>query len=310
MINLPFPLFIQRGVRIQRVAPFVLVPGGCLYPEGERGPRLARGDFVWEGIISHFLNYRGVQSVNYVVHNVMSVQPDDHNRIIIALDFPGEQQALALVRCLDPAKCRVKVGKELFTRCGPGLIEKLINAGFDVFLDLKFHDIPHTVARACAAAAELGVWMINVHALGGRKMMEAAREAVQRASNPPLLIAVTILTSMDDKDVREIGLSDRVSENAGRLALLARQAGLDGVVCSPQEAAILRQSFGMDYILVTPGIRPSHSQQDDQKRIMTPSQAIHLGADYLVIGRPITASDDPAVSFQALQAEVEAALIA
>jgi len=240
----------------------------------------------------------------------MALESGDHNRIIVALDFPDETQALALVKCLDPARCRLKIGKELFTRCGPALIEKLVSAEFDVFLDLKFHDIPHTVARACLAAAELGVWMVNIHALGGRRMMEAACEAVQKVSPSPLLIAVTILTSMDDEDVREIGLTGQVSANALHLAELARQSGLGGVVCSPHEIGALRRSFGQKFVLVTPGIRPRNFQQDDQKRIMTPSEAIRLGADYLVIGRPITASDDPGASFQVLQTEVETALSA
>jgi len=240
----------------------------------------------------------------------MIVQPDNHNRIIVALDFPDEKQALALVNHLDPARCRLKVGKELFTRCGPAVIEKIVHTGFDVFLDLKFHDIPHTVARACHAAAELGVWMINIHALGGRKMMEAASEAVQKSSQSPLLIAVTILTSMGDEDVREIGLTGAASANALHLAELAHRSGLNGVVCSPHEAEALRRSFGQDFILVTPGIRPRSSQMDDQKRIMPPSEAIHLGADYLVIGRPITASDDPGAAFQALQSEIDTVLTA
>jgi len=240
----------------------------------------------------------------------MSVQLDNRNRIIIALDFPDEQQAMALVKRLDPAKCRVKVGKELFTRCGPVLVEKLVNSGFDVFLDLKFHDIPQTVARACVAAAELGVWMINVHALGGRKMMEAAHEAIQKSVHSPLLIAVTILTSMDDEDIHEIGLSGQATSNALHLAKLAQQSGLDGVVCSPHEVEAIRRSFGQEFLLVTPGIRPQSSRQDDQKRIMTPFEAVRLGADYLVIGRPITAAADPDAAFQALQDEVENALTA
>lgn len=236
------------------------------------------------------------------------VRPDNYNRIIVALDFPDAGQAMTLVKNLDPAKCRVKIGKELFTRCGPALIEKIVNAGFDVFLDLKFHDIPHTVAKACIAAAQLGVWMVNVHALGGRKMMETAYEAIQKTKQPPLLIAVTILTSMDDGDVREIGLAGSASANASHLAELARQSGFNGVVCSPHEIRELRQSMGEDFVLVTPGIRPQNSQLDDQKRIMTPVEAIRLGADYLVIGRPITASNDPGASFQKLQEEVETAL--
>jgi orotidine-5'-phosphate decarboxylase len=238
----------------------------------------------------------------------MGIPPDNHNRIIIALDFPDEKQALGLAAQLDPAKCRVKVGKELFTACGPSVVEKLVNSGFAVFLDLKFHDIPHTVASACRAATDLGVWMINVHALGGRKMMEAAREAVQATSKPPLLIAVTILTSMNDDDIHEVGLAGQARDNALHLADLAHASGLDGVVCSAHEAAAVRRIISEDFILVTPGIRPQNAQHDDQKRVMTPTEAISLGSDYLVIGRPITAADNPDSAFQTLQSELENAL--
>ena len=240
----------------------------------------------------------------------MVVSAHNHKRIIVALDFAGEKEALAMIKHLDPATCRVKIGKELFTRCGPVLVEKIVSAGFDVFLDLKYHDIPHTVARACIAAAELGVWMINVHALGGRAMMEAAREALQTINHRPLLIGVTILTSLGDVDIQEIGLHGKTADNAVRLADLASRSGLDGVVCSPQEVGVLRRSMGKNFVLVTPGIRPRDSQQDDQKRVMTPAAAIKAGADYLMIGRPITAAADPETAFLALQTEVENALTA
>jgi orotidine-5'-phosphate decarboxylase len=213
--------------------------------------------------------------------------------IIIALDFADAESALALAKQLDPTLCRVKVGKELFTRSGPLLIEQLVNLGFDVFLDLKYHDIPNTVARACLAAADLGVWMLNVHALGSRSMLLAAREALEKHSQRPLLIAVTILTSLEKYDLYAIGLHGSVEENVLRLARLSDACGLDGVVCSPHEILTIRKVIANDFKLVTPGIRPVDSGLDDQKRIMTPAQAVNLGADYLVIGRPITAAPDP-----------------
>ncbi|MDX1250949.1 MAG: orotidine-5'-phosphate decarboxylase [Gammaproteobacteria bacterium] len=229
-------------------------------------------------------------------------------RIVVALDYADAAEALELVEELDPGYCRLKVGKELFTRGGPALVERLVNDDFDVFLDLKFHDIPNTVAQACAAAADLGVWMVNVHALGGRRMMEAACDAVERAAYRPLLIGVTILTSMDENDVREIGLPGTPRDNVLRLAALAQQSGLDGVVCSSQEVLDLRQAMGEPFGLVTPGIRPRGAQADDQKRIMTPYDAIRNGSDYLVIGRPITMADDPMRALLEIQAEIDAAL--
>lgn len=229
-------------------------------------------------------------------------------RIVVALDYADAAEALALVEELDPGYCRLKVGKELFTRGGPALVEQLVNDDFDVFLDLKFHDIPNTVAQACAAAADLGVWMVNVHALGGRRMMEAARDAVERAAYRPLLIGVTILTSMDENDVREIGLPGTPHDNVLRLAALAQRSGLDGVVCSSQEVADLRQVAGEPFCLVTPGIRPRGAQVNDQKRIMTPYDAIRSGSDYLVVGRPITMADDPMRALLEIQAEIDAAL--
>lgn len=229
-------------------------------------------------------------------------------RIIVSLDFDREQPALDLAGGLDPARCRVKVGKELFTRCGPGVVEKLRDRGFDVFLDLKFHDIPHTVARACAAAADLGVWMLNVHASGGSAMLRAAREAVDAAARKPLLIAVTVLTSLSEQDLRDIGVTSTADEQVLRLAALARDAGLDGVVCSAREAVQLRRACGAGFTLVTPGIRPAGAGSDDQKRIMTPAEAIRAGSDYLVIGRPVTRATDPLQALIAMEEEVGRAL--
>ena len=223
-------------------------------------------------------------------------------RIIVALDFPSAESALPLVKKLHPDLCRLKVGKELFTAAGPQLIEKLTHQGFEVFLDLKFHDIPDTVASACKAAASLGVWMINVHALGGRKMLAAAREAIPHDSTK--LIAVTLLTSMDQNDIADIGLQGEPEQIVARLAKLTKDCGLDGVVCSALEAVNLRQLFGADFCLVTPGIRPADSQANDQKRITTPQQAIRNGASYLVIGRPITRARDPLLMCQQLNLEI------
>ena len=214
-------------------------------------------------------------------------------RILIALDYSQEQQAIELVAQLDPALCRLKVGKEMFTHFGPAFIDKLQRRGFQVFLDLKYHDIPNTVAAACAVAADLGVWMINVHALGGRRMMLAAAEALAKKSQPPLLVAVTVLTSMSQEDLSELGITRSPGELALSLATLAKNAGLDGIVCSAQEAGVMRQQLGKDFLLVTPGIRLAGSAQDDQRRIMTPGAAIQAGASYLVIGRPITQAENP-----------------
>lgn len=220
-----------------------------------------------------------------------STQPDP--KIIVALDFASADEALALARRLDPRQCRLKVGKELFTRAGPALVEQLQQQGFEIFLDLKFHDIPNTVAKACRAAADLGVWMLNVHALGGRKMMEAARDAIAGAAQRPRLIAVTILTSLSGEELAEVGLAGSPEDNVLRLAALAQAAGLDGVVCSPQEVPALRRQWAQEFLLVTPGVRPAGAASDDQKRITTPEEALRLGSSYLVIGRPITQADDP-----------------
>jgi orotidine-5'-phosphate decarboxylase len=214
-------------------------------------------------------------------------------RIIVALDYADARDAVALAARLDPAQCRLKVGKELFTAAGPALIETLVQRGFAVFLDLKYHDIPNTVASACRAAAGLGVWMLNVHATGGRAMMQAAREALAAQPQPPMLIAVTLLTSMGESDLADMGMHGSPAEVVLRLARLAQGCGLDGVVCSALEAQMLKKACGPDFCLVTPGIRPAQAGQDDQKRIMTPQAAVANGADYLVIGRPITQAADP-----------------
>ncbi len=213
-------------------------------------------------------------------------------RVIVALDFPSAAEALALAEKLDPAACKVKVGKELFTRSGPEIVRQLIAMGFDLFLDLKYHDIPNTVARACSAAADLGVWMVNVHASGGRSMMEAARKSLE-GDDAPLLIAVTVLTSLDQTDLIDLNIADTPANQVLRLAKLTESAGLDGVVCSPQEITLIREQLPERFKLVTPGIRPTGSGSGDQKRVMTPDEAVKLGSDWLVIGRPITAAENP-----------------
>ncbi len=230
-------------------------------------------------------------------------------RVIVALDFPDGAQAWDFVTRLQPGSCRLKVGKELFTREGPSLVRRLAERRFDVFLDLKFHDIPNTVAHACEAAAALGVWMVNVHASGGSKMMLAAREALDQAEGRrPLLIAVTVLTSMGSEDLRELGLDIEPQEQVSRLAALAKTSGLDGVVCSPREAAVLRAQMGPNFRLVTPGVRPQGASMDDQTRVLTPGDAIRSGADYLVIGRPITRAPDPVAALAAVNADIESVL--
>ena len=223
------------------------------------------------------------------------------SKIIVALDYPTMDAALALSNQLDPKRCKLKVGKELFTRSGPQVVEALTAKGFDIFLDLKYHDIPNTVAKACRAAADLGVWMMNVHTLGGQDMMIAAREAISDSSSRPLLIGVTLLTSMDEATFRQIGLTGSLEDTVLRLAKLAKQSGLDGVVCSAQEAKRLRAQHGQDFQLVTPGIRPANSEAGDQHRTMTPIQAVEAGSSYLVIGRPITGAADPMQALEAIE---------
>lgn len=222
-------------------------------------------------------------------------------RIIVALDFATEAEALALAERLDPTGCRVKVGKELFTRCGPVFVEKLQSCGFEVFLDLKFHDIPNTVAGACAAAADLGVWMVNLHISGGARMIEAARTRLDRMSSRPLLIGVTLLTSLNREDLSAVGCPGEPGERVLALAALGHAAGLDGVVCSPLEAAAVRAAQGPDFRLVTPGVRPAGASLGDQVRVMTPRDALAAGADDLVIGRPITEADDPLAALRAIE---------
>ncbi len=213
--------------------------------------------------------------------------------VIVALDFDNQSAALNLAEQLDPTQCRLKVGKELFTAAGPALVKALVERNFDVFLDLKFHDIPNTAAKAVSAAADLGVWMTNVHASGGSRMMNAARETLEQKGSPMLLIGVTVLTSMDESDLLEIGIQRSPSEQVLHLARLTQNCGLHGVVCSAQEAGTLKSELGAEFKLVTPGIRLADSAADDQRRIVTPQKAMQLGSDYLVIGRPITQSANP-----------------
>lgn len=218
---------------------------------------------------------------------------DSISPIVVALDYPTPKQAIEMAKQLDPKKCRVKVGKELFTASGPAILEQLHKMDFDVFLDLKFHDIPNTCAGAVAAAAQLGVWMVNVHASGGERMMVAAAEAIANKSHKPLLIAVTVLTSMEQSDLAGIGLDVLPQQQVERLAKLSKQSGMDGVVSSAHEIELIKGLCGDDFLTVTPGIRPVGSAAGDQRRIMTPQQAVNAGGDYMVIGRPITQAPNP-----------------
>lgn len=229
-----------------------------------------------------------------------------NSKIIVALDYDNAQSALAFAKQVTPDLCKLKVGKELFTSAGPQLVEQLVDAGFAVFLDFKFHDIPNTVAKACEAATNLGVWMVNVHASGGQAMMQAAREGVDKArvSNKPLLTAVTVLTSMDADTLSQVGVQRPLQEQVLALASLAKQSHLDGVVCSAQEASLLREHLGANFCLVTPGIRPASAAKDDQTRIVTPKEAIALGSHYLVIGRPITKATDPIATLSNINKEI------
>lgn len=232
------------------------------------------------------------------------MQSNQHDpKIIVALDYADADSALKLVHQLDPKLCRLKVGKELFTAAGPQFVEKLTHSDFGVFLDLKFHDIPNTVAKACAAASNLGVWMLNVHASGGLEMMQAAKQAVDSSTQHPLLIAVTVLTSMNQQTLNQIGIHTDLATHVMNLATLTKQASLDGVVCSAMEAQSLRANLGNDFCLVTPGIRPANASKDDQSRIVTPADALKLGSSYLVIGRPITKAENPLAALQAIHAE-------
>lgn len=218
--------------------------------------------------------------------------------VIVALDFADEKQTLQFVRRLSPELCQIKIGKELFTATGRHLVEQLVNQGFKVFLDLKYHDIPNTVASACKIAAQMGVWMVDMHASGGQRMMEAAAEAVSQFQQRPYLIGVTVLTSMAQTDLAQTGVDRSIDEQVMHLARLSQQSGLDGVVCSAQEAVILRDQIGKEFLLVTPGIRLNSKSEDDQRRIMTPKEALAAGSSYLVMGRPITQSADPVLLLQ------------
>ncbi|HBS83753.1 MAG TPA: orotidine-5'-phosphate decarboxylase [Halomonas campaniensis] len=224
--------------------------------------------------------------------------------LIIALDYSSLDAALCMADQLDPKRCRVKVGKELFTRSGPAVLEALHGRGFEIFLDLKFHDIPNTVAGAVQAAAEQGVWMVNVHASGGRKMMEAAAKRLDDHGLSTHLIAVTVLTSMQAEDLHEVGIAATPEEHVLRLAALTQQSGLGGVVCSAQEAAQIKALCGDDFLKVTPGIRPSFAAANDQQRIMTPSDAMRVGSTHLVIGRPVTQAAEPMMALAAIEAEL------
>ena len=227
------------------------------------------------------------------------------SKIIVALDFPQQVSAMVLVDQLDPRLCRLKVGKELFTAAGPSFVKLLVAKGFDVFLDLKFHDIPNTVAKAVIAVADLGVWMTNVHASGGSRMMRAAKQALVERRSDMLLIGVTVLTSMEDEDLAEVSVERSANDQVLHLATLAKEANLDGVVCSAQEARLLKSTFGGTFNLVTPGVRLAGAGADDQRRVTTPVEAVSLGSDYLVIGRPITQSPNPLATLQEINASVE-----
>jgi len=224
--------------------------------------------------------------------------------IVVALDYPYLSNALELVDQLDPSTCRVKVGKELFTREGPAVLYALHERKFDVFLDLKYHDIPNTVAKACSVAADMGVWMMNVHASGGARMMEAAKTAVEQSGSGALLIAVTVLTSMDAGDLQGIGISRSPEQQVAHLAKLAKDSGLHGVVCSAQESEMLKSQLGAGFSLVTPGIRPEGCDAGDQRRVMTPPQAQAAGVDYMVIGRPITQAEHPQQALDSILASL------
>ncbi|KGQ63101.1 MULTISPECIES: orotidine-5'-phosphate decarboxylase [Gallibacterium] len=228
------------------------------------------------------------------------------NKVIVALDYETKKEAMQLVDQLDPSLCRLKVGKEMFTTLGTEFVKELQRRNFDVFLDLKFHDIPNTVARAVRSAADLGVWMVDMHASGGLRMMEAAKKILEPyGKDAPILIAITVLTSMEEADLLQIGVNTSPEEHVIRLARLSQRAGLDGVVCSPQEVEILRQRCGSEFKLITPGIRPEGTQLGDQRRVMTPREAINAGSDYLVIGRPITQAADPVAVLKQINASIQ-----
>ena len=226
-------------------------------------------------------------------------------RIIVALDYADEAQALDFAKQVDPGRCRLKVGKALFTRCGPQIVNRLQQMSFEVFLDLKFHDIPNTVEGACRAAAELGVWMVNVHASGGRRMMEAAKRGIDATGSTVHLIAVTVLTSLEQEDLEETGIAVTPDQQVQRLARLSADSGLDGIVCSPRDLTSLQDDLPSGFFKVTPGIRPRGTADDDQRRVLSPSEALAAGASHLVIGRPITAAADPLAALNAIIEEIE-----
>ncbi|HIO96449.1 MAG TPA: orotidine-5'-phosphate decarboxylase [Leucothrix sp.] len=217
------------------------------------------------------------------------------SKLIVALDFPTAELALSFVKPLNPKMCKLKVGFELFVSAGPEFVKQLVDSGYDVFLDLKFHDIPNTVASACRSASALGVWMMNVHASGSDIMMRTAKQALIDCNSSAKLIAVTVLTSMDEQQLSHININNKPEDQVSKLAQLTQQSGLDGVVCSAQEAVMLRETLGKDFLLVTPGIRPAGSDIGDQSRVMTPAQAYQSGVSYIVVGRPITQSENPLV---------------
>ncbi len=225
-------------------------------------------------------------------------------KLIIALDLPTAEQALKFIKPLNPTMCKLKVGFELFVAAGPGFVRNLVDDGYDVFLDLKFHDIPNTVASACSSAADLGVWMMNVHASGSSKMMSMAKQALDETGKDIKLIAVTVLTSMDDEQLELVNINVSAQEQVKHLAKLTKNASLDGVVCSAQEARMLRELMGDDFLLVTPGIRPSGTVTGDQSRVMTPLEAKKAGVSYIVVGRPITQSDTPLQVIEAINRDM------
>lgn len=228
-------------------------------------------------------------------------------KIIVALDFSSEQEVLRLIERLDPHHCALKVGLEMFSAFGPSFVEKLVKKNFKVFLDLKFHDIPTTVARACQVCAKLGVWMMNLHASGGLDMMQAARESLEALNKEerPLLIAVTVLTSMNESDLFTLGVQNKLETQVKHLAQLTNSAQLDGIVCSALEVPTIKQACGKSFLTVTPGIRPEGTQKQDQQRVTTPWQAIELGSDFLVIGRPITQAQDPAKALDGILSSLD-----
>jgi orotidine-5'-phosphate decarboxylase len=234
----------------------------------------------------------------------MNAKTND-SKIIVALDFSNAKDALSLVDQLNPDMCKLKIGKELFTAAGPQLVEKLVAKDFKVFLDLKFHDIPNTVAKACEAASNLGIWMLNVHASGGSAMMRAALEGVNKSAYSPFLIAVTVLTSMNQENLNELGIQKSIEEQVLNLATLTQKAGLHGVVCSAMEAQLLKKVMPDDFLLITPGIRPATASLDDQSRVLTPTRALEVGASYLVIGRPITQATNPTEALHAINDEIQ-----